>query len=75
MWWPPYHWAFQVAKPTWSHSQVRYVCAAMSAVSGAAIRYATPRTAAASVGTSGWDRSRRTTTAERTVSGVRRSQR
>ena len=33
----------------------------MSAVSGAAIRYAAPRTAAASVGTSGWDRDRRAT--------------
>ena len=38
MWWPPYHCAFQVAKPTWFQSQVRYVWAAMSAVSGAAIR-------------------------------------
>ena len=38
MWWPPYHWAFHVAKPTSSQSHVRYVWAAMSAVSGAAIR-------------------------------------
>ena len=34
VWWPPYHWPFQIVKPSWPNSSARKTWAAMSTVRG-----------------------------------------
>ena len=38
VWWPPYHWPFQMVKPSSPNNSARNVCAARSTVRGCQIR-------------------------------------
>ena len=50
VWWPPYHWPFQMVKPSWPNRSARKVCAARSTVRGCQIRYAVVKIAATTIG-------------------------
>ena len=50
MWWPPYHWPFQIVKPSWPNRSARKVWAARSTVRGCQTRYTIANTTAMATG-------------------------